>query len=253
MRTSRLWVLAISALTLFPFDATSRPEGASTPPEPTPAGAAEKRAELAARFGRMPLRFEQNVGQFDVRERFVALRGGTRLSLEDDGAATLTMRAASSPPTEASLSFKVAGGRKVAPVASDELVTKSNYLLGNDPSQWRTNVANFGRVTYPGVLDGVDLVYHGEDGQIEYDFVRPQGRRGRQGRVERRRRARSLARCRRRSRPSHAGGRLRSAPPARVPARRERSRGRRRRELPHRRREDARLRGRLVRQDPRIS
>jgi hypothetical protein len=33
------------------------------------------------------------------------------------------------------------------------------------------NVPNFGRVTYAGVKTGVDLVFHGEGGQLEYDFV----------------------------------------------------------------------------------
>src|SRR5215471_17873413 len=48
---------------------------------------------------------------------------------------------------------------------------KSNYFLGNDPARWRTNVANFAKVRYRGVYPGIDLVYHGSQQQLEYDFV----------------------------------------------------------------------------------
>ena len=47
----------------------------------------------------------------------------------------------------------------------------SNYLLGNDPSQWHTSVPNYGGVKYQGVYPGIDLVYYGNQRQLEYDFV----------------------------------------------------------------------------------
>jgi hypothetical protein len=54
----------------------------------------------------------------------------------------------------------------------DELPGKSNYLIGNDPNKWRTNVPTYGRVRYENIYPGVDLVYYGKKGgQLEYDFV----------------------------------------------------------------------------------
>jgi hypothetical protein len=53
----------------------------------------------------------------------------------------------------------------------DRQAGTSNYLLGNDPSRWRTGIANYGRVEYPGVYPGIDLVYYGNQRQLEYDFV----------------------------------------------------------------------------------
>ena len=47
----------------------------------------------------------------------------------------------------------------------------SNYLTGNDRSQWRTNVPHFGKVRYTDVYPGIDLVYYGKEGLLEYDFV----------------------------------------------------------------------------------
>jgi hypothetical protein len=56
-------------------------------------------------------------------------------------------------------------------VGMDELPGKSNYFIGNDPTNWRTNVPNYTKVKYANVYSGVDLVYYGNQGQLEYDFV----------------------------------------------------------------------------------
>lgn len=47
----------------------------------------------------------------------------------------------------------------------------SNYLIGNRPDAWRTRVPHFARVRYRGVYPGVDLVFYGNQNQLEYDFV----------------------------------------------------------------------------------
>ncbi|HEV2424941.1 MAG TPA: SBBP repeat-containing protein [Terriglobia bacterium] len=52
-----------------------------------------------------------------------------------------------------------------------ELPGKSNYFIGNDPARWRTDIPNYAQVRYRGVYPGVDLVYYGHQGQLEYDFL----------------------------------------------------------------------------------
>lgn len=52
-----------------------------------------------------------------------------------------------------------------------ELPGKSNYLFGRDPGKWRTHVPNYAKVKYESVYPGVNLVYYGSQGQLEYDFV----------------------------------------------------------------------------------
>jgi uncharacterized protein (TIGR03437 family) len=46
----------------------------------------------------------------------------------------------------------------------------SNYFVGAR-EQWREDVPHFGRVKYHGVYRGVDLVYYGTGGKLEYDFM----------------------------------------------------------------------------------
>lgn len=143
-------------------------------------------------MAKLPVRFEANAGQLGSDARFIARQSGSALLLKDEGA-TLSVRTdkpektkqkkrgakhanASSDhvaeaPKRATIKMTVANGRTVTPVPSEMLVTKVNYLLGKDRSKWHTNIPTYGKITYPGVLDGVDLVYHGENGALEYDFV----------------------------------------------------------------------------------
>jgi Beta-propeller repeat/Abnormal spindle-like microcephaly-assoc'd, ASPM-SPD-2-Hydin len=53
----------------------------------------------------------------------------------------------------------------------EDLPGKSNYFLGNDPKKWRTNIPTYAKVKYQNIYPGVDLVYHGSQGRLEYDFV----------------------------------------------------------------------------------
>ena len=46
-----------------------------------------------------------------------------------------------------------------------------NYLRGNDPKKWLTDIPTFSRVTFPQIYPGIDLVYHGSGGFVENDFI----------------------------------------------------------------------------------
>ena len=52
-----------------------------------------------------------------------------------------------------------------------ELPGKVNYFLGNDPARWRAHIATYAEVRCEAVYPGVDLLYYGNQRQLEYDFV----------------------------------------------------------------------------------
>ncbi len=52
----------------------------------------------------------------------------------------------------------------------DPLPGKSNYFIGSDPSRWRTGVEQYSKVRYREVYRGIDLVYRGNQRQLEFDF-----------------------------------------------------------------------------------
>src|SRR5690242_21851858 len=53
----------------------------------------------------------------------------------------------------------------------EELPGTSNYFIGTDPTKWHTDLPNYAQVKYARVYPGVDLVYYGNQRQLEYDFV----------------------------------------------------------------------------------
>jgi len=68
--------------------------------------------------------------------------------------------------------MKLAGANSKAKISGiEELPFRSNYYSGNDPAKWRTNVPSYAKVRYEDVYPGVDLVYYGNQRQLEYDFV----------------------------------------------------------------------------------
>jgi hypothetical protein len=46
-----------------------------------------------------------------------------------------------------------------------------NYFIGEDPSKWRANIPTYQKVAYKNVYDGIDLVYYGNQGHLEYDLI----------------------------------------------------------------------------------
>ena len=65
-----------------------------------------------------------------------------------------------------------AGARSDARVeGQDELPGKANYLIGSDPRAWRTNIPTYARVRYREVYPGIDVMFHGDQQQLEYDLI----------------------------------------------------------------------------------
>ncbi|MFN0108854.1 MAG: SBBP repeat-containing protein [Blastocatellia bacterium] len=136
------------------------------PDNQIPAASPVASANLQTQFNRLPLSFEENHGQADESVRFIARQRKYTLYLTD---------------TEASFHFNDQPKSLRVKLASDTrpttveglsaLASKSNYFIGNDSSEWRTDVPTFSRVAQRGIYPGVDAVFYGNQGQLEYDFV----------------------------------------------------------------------------------
>jgi hypothetical protein len=144
----------------------------------------------------LPLDFEANVGQVgDAAVQFLTHGPGYTLYLTATQAVFALRQPSAGPanlPPGRPLSHPTAGQTSPPPPAADLLTVqlvganpgsvgagqdplraRSNYFLGNDPRLWHTNIPNYGKVEFPGVYPGVDLVYHNSaDGkEAESDFV----------------------------------------------------------------------------------
>ena len=138
-------------------------------------------------YGKLPLSFEENRGQADAQVKFLSRGNGYTLFLTDDEA-VLSLRGSKAngealsagpqfrptvvPTANAVLRMKLRDANHTAKMTGiDELPGKSNYFIGNDPKKWRSNVTTFAEVKYEGIYPGIDLVYYGNQRQLEYDFV----------------------------------------------------------------------------------
>jgi hypothetical protein len=168
-----------------------------------PDGAAKPR--LIEAYGKLPLHFEANQGQVEGTVRYLSRGSGYGLFLTSTEA-VLTLRRgnqasekkggeAINPVRNSSRALNPAGeqrgiisngenpqtdilpppweGRNQNPSTEgvDELEGKSHYFIGNDPDQWRTNIPLYRKVRYRELYPGIDLIYYGNQRQLEYDLV----------------------------------------------------------------------------------
>jgi hypothetical protein len=139
-------------------------------------------SSLGAAYGQVPLSFEPNVGQTDSQFSFLSRGSGYTLFLNSQEAVFSLQSgqadASSAPAPQTSnqtpsvLRMQLVGANPVAAATGlDRQEGISNYFLGNNPSHWHTNVPNFAQTQFHGVYPGVDVVYYGNQSQLEYDFL----------------------------------------------------------------------------------
>ncbi len=115
----------------------------------------------------LPLTFEANRGHEPPEVDFSARGDGYKLWLTRSEA-VLAVRGATAPVI---VRMGVAGVAATASARGDQrLPGVVNRVSGNDRRQW-TSAPTFGAVRYQGVYPGIDLVYYGNQRQLEYDFV----------------------------------------------------------------------------------
>jgi hypothetical protein len=163
-------------------------------------------AQAREAYGQIALNFEANRGQTDESVNFLARGAGYTLFLKATEAVFVLMRQ-SSERTHESRNAQLTGGGRTRPAGrtdntrtlssappavlrmklvgsderaavegSDELAGKVNYFVGNDPMKWQPQTQTFGRVRYRQVYPGIDVIYYGNQRQLEYDFRVAPGR-----------------------------------------------------------------------------
>jgi hypothetical protein len=123
------------------------------------ATAADRRVAIAA-AAEAPLSFERATGG---NTRWMARGNGFRLAV---GAADVVTSLG-----DERLRIRFVGGNDKAPsVGLDALPGKVNYFVGRDPKSWLRDIPTYARVRYSGVYPGVDVLWHGNRGRLEYDL-----------------------------------------------------------------------------------
>ncbi len=142
---------------------------AAQPPGNFPAG------RIQAVYSQLPLHFESDQGQTDPEVEWVARGAGYALWLTPTGA-VLALPSAPSAADQgrkaALLRMELVGARAGAvSTGLDLLPSKTHRYASRDPRNWRTGIPNYARVRYAGIYPGIDLIYRGAPGRLEYDFI----------------------------------------------------------------------------------
>src|SRR6202046_2164384 len=205
--------LAISAGSIAAPDTSRAPRPSKAEPLAIPGGPCLGSTSTPCGRGfALPATFEPNVGQVGPGPAFIGRGRGVTLLLSRDSVAfsvakhgrgkvatsplenTITLRArwandpkylsennsenspSASHGTHHRRGRRSGRSRKKMWEGEQPLASRSNYFLGNDRSEWRTNVPQFARVAAKGWMRGVDMTVHsdttedGQAGQLEYDL-----------------------------------------------------------------------------------
>jgi len=148
---------------------------------------------LTQGYGRLPLSFVPNQGQVDSAVQFVSRAPGLALYLTAGDATLVLVKhrphghrhplshgsallattglSATVPISAAAVRLHYVGANTAAQaIGQNPLPGIANYLIGRDPAGWRTGLPTYAQVSYHDVYPGVDLVYYGNQAQLEYDW-----------------------------------------------------------------------------------
>jgi hypothetical protein len=172
---------------------------AQTPSAKPSNNSTANKARLVESFGKLPLSFEANRGQAEKNVKFISRGDGYGLYLTA-GEAVLVLQGRGctaqpgvrpGPLTPSAMRQHLgqsdipcsdeadvvrmrldeAARAAAAPMGEEPLPGMANYFIGNDPTKWHSGVPTYAKVRYSQVYPGVDLVYYGNQRQLEYDFV----------------------------------------------------------------------------------
>jgi hypothetical protein len=187
-----VWVVAIVIVAVAALAGASHlraNNGKAAAPRSAPASTAQQRA-VRATMDALPLAFEPNQGQTDSKVKYLARGSGYTVFLTSSDAVFALHSSAHSAATRfagknlrptpstpdtvktAAIDLKMVGANQQPQIAAGaELPGRTNYFIGNDASKWQRGIKQFATVSYKDVYPGVDMKFHGQQKQVEFDFL----------------------------------------------------------------------------------
>ncbi len=155
--------------------------------EPIPAA----KRQIQNPLKNQPLYFEANQGQCDATVKFLSRGKGFVLFLASEGTvftfrnldlgfrvenelrqADLNQQSEIRNHQSAAVHMHLVNANAPGTIEGlNPLPTRVNYFIGNDPAKWRSGVPTFARVAYREIYPGIDLIYYGNPGEVEFDFL----------------------------------------------------------------------------------
>lgn len=129
-----------------------------------------------ASYGQVPLSFIANTGQTDPSVKFQVKGAGHSIFFTPNEITFIAFQTPNEPGKEATNSSVVRSSLANSNpnptiYGLEKLPGVSNFLLGENSSQWQTNVPTFNGVVYQNVYPGIDRVFKGTEGQLKSEFL----------------------------------------------------------------------------------
>lgn len=149
--------------------------GLIAPMSPATAKVAEPlEPEVMAHYERLPIAFEPA-----AQGGYIARGAGYALLLQAEGASLLLPYVDDSAPSDPErpvlrgslLQTRLVDANPEPQLQGEQALPGANHYLVGAAESWRRDVQRFSQVRYRAVYPGIDLVYHGSQQQMEYDFV----------------------------------------------------------------------------------
>ena len=152
-------ILAIVLLVKYAYESEDLDSSRQQQPDPI-----VSQEDATQALNNAPLAFQENQGQTDEQVGYLAKTAGSTIFLTSE---------------EIVYTFKkgvirqshVDANKEPIITAKDELEFKTNYFIGNDPQDWRTEVTTYAVVKYEDLYEGVDLQLKGDGGAMNYKYT----------------------------------------------------------------------------------
>jgi hypothetical protein len=131
-------------------------------------------AQTMTTLGNLPLYFEDNRGQTVGPAQFVAHGRDCQFLISPNESRLILCKtdAISGEISSCAVRMQFVDANAQAQIRGDaEQSGKINYIIGNDPAQWRTGMAAFAQVRVEQLYPGISLIYYGNQQRLEYDFT----------------------------------------------------------------------------------
>jgi hypothetical protein len=136
---------------------------------------ATRTGRVADAYAKLPLAFVENRGQTDARVRYYAQANRRAFYLTRD---EIVLSLEKEKTRGLALALRLVGSNPHVVLDADERVAgEVNYIRGNDPAGWQTQLPRYGQIVYRELWNGIDLRLREQAGALKYEFrVRPGAR-----------------------------------------------------------------------------
>ncbi|NJK66383.1 MAG: hypothetical protein HC941_07485 [Microcoleus sp. SU_5_3] len=127
-------------------------------------------------YGQIPLSFIANSGQSDPSVKFQVKGVGHSIFFTPNEitftAFSKSTELGNAAATSSIVRSSLANSNPNPTISGlEQLPGVANFILGEDSSQWHTNVPTFNGVVYQNVYQGIDRVFKGTEGQLKSEFL----------------------------------------------------------------------------------